>query len=266
MPQDILIERTPPALTIRINRPAVRNACRAQTLIELNDALRSAAADESVRCVILAGAGDKAFCAGADLKEMALRPSSAPVREIMSGWWDLIDNLRALRKPVIAAVRGYAVGGGTEIVLACHITIAADTARFGLSEIRSGHIPGAAGTVLLPRQIGYGPAAYYLLTGDEIPARDAERFGLVSRIVPDGEVEDVAQALAARLAKLSPAALSGLIVTLVEGRGLPIPQAIDLERKVCADIRGTADFAEGLRSFVEKREPRYGGEQKESVG
>lgn len=259
MPSDIVIDRHAATLTVRIDRPEVRNACRAQTLAELNAALAAAAADPSVRALILAGTGDKAFCAGADLREMAAAGSAEAVRDLMRGWWDLMAALRGLRKPAIAAVRGYAVGGGTEIAIACPITLASETARFGLAEIRHGHLPGAGGTALLPRQIGYGRGAYYLLTGDEIPAREAERLGLVAKVVPDAALEAEAEALAARLAALSPAAVAAMLTTLVEGRGLPVDQAIALEQRTCAGLRGTPDFVEGLRAFVEKRPPRYGG-------
>lgn len=259
MPSDIRIDRHEATVILRIDRPEVRNACRAQTLAELNAAIRAAGADPTIRVLILSAVGDRAFCAGADLREMEAAPSSEAVRGLMAGWWDLIENLRSLRKPVIAAVRGHAVGGGTEIVLACHITLAAPTAQFGLSEIRHGHLPGAGGTAFLPRQIGYGPGAYYLLTGDTIPAREAERLGLVAKVVADDALDAEADALAARLCRLSPTTVAAMITTLVEGRGLPVAQAIELERRVCAGLRGTPDFVEGLRAFVEKRAPRYGG-------
>ena len=222
MPSDIVIDRHAATVILRINRPEVRNACRSQTLTELNAAIAAAAADPSVRALILTGAGDKAFCAGADLREMAAASTSDDVRRLMTGWWDLIAALRGLRKPVIAAIRGYAVGGGTEIALACPITLASETARFGLAEIRHGHLPGAGGTALLPRQIGYGRGAYYLLTGDEILAGEAERLGLVAKVVTDAALEAEAEALAARIAALSPAAVAAMLTTIVEGRGLPV--------------------------------------------
>lgn len=257
--QDLLVDWTAPLAIVRINRPEARNACRAQTLKELGDVLVRAGADGSIRTIVLSGVGKHAFCAGADLKEMASLPSNLAIRERMEGWWNLIDTLRSVRKPVIAAVRGFAVGGGTEIALACHIVIASESAKFGLPEIKRGHISGAGGTVHLPRRIGSGPAAYYLLTGDDISARDAERFGLVAKVVPDEQLETQALAVARHLATLSPLALAGIIETVVHGFDAPLEEANELERKVCAAIRGSDDFNEGLKAFVEKREPRYGG-------
>jgi enoyl-CoA hydratase len=257
--QDLLVDWTPPLAIVRINRPEARNACQAQTLKELRDVLVRAGMDGSIRAIVLSGVGKHAFCAGADLKEMASLPSNIAIRERMEGWWNLIDTLRAMRKPLIAAVRGFAVGGGTEIALSCHIVIASESAKFGLPEIKRGHISGAGGTVHLPRRIGSGPAAYYLLTGDDISAREAERFGFVAKVVSDEQLDTQALAVARHLATLSPVALAGIIETIVHGFGATLEEANALERKVCAAIRGSDDFNEGLKAFVEKREPRYGG-------
>lgn len=260
--RDILVARDGPVVTIRINRPAARNACRAQTLDELCAALAAAGEDAEVGAIVVAGAGDKAFSAGADLKEMAAVPESASIQERMRGWWALLDILEAMRKPLIAAVQGYAVGGGTEIALACHIVIAAESARFGLPEILRGHIPGAGGTVNLPRHIGRGPGLYYLLTGDDIPADVALRVGLAAQVVPDAALEKTALALARRLADHAPAAVAATIESVVRGSGLSKADALQLERDLCARIRGSEDFWEGFHAFVEKRPARYGRNRK----
>jgi enoyl-CoA hydratase/carnithine racemase len=258
---DIVVERAAGVLGLRINRPDVRNACRRQTLDEINAALSEAAQDPDIRVVVISGAGP-AFCAGADLREMtALRDANA-IATAMEGWWALLENLRAARKPIIAAVRGFAVGGGTEIALACHIVIAGKSAQFGLPEIKLGHLPGAGGTALLPRRIGFGPAAYYLLTGDTIPADKAEALGLVAKVVPDEQLEAEAAMLARRLAELSADAVQAMIVSLTRGIDMTVDQAIAFERECCAALRDTGDFREGIEAFLQKRPPAFNGKKR----
>jgi enoyl-CoA hydratase/carnithine racemase len=243
---------------IRINRPEVRNACRPETLAELNAALQEAGCDSATKVITIAGTGGKAFCAGADLRAMARLKGAQSIENAMRGWWALLENLRALQKPIIAAVQGFAVGGGTEVTLACHIVVAAKSAKFGLPEIKLGHIPGAGGTALLPRRIGFGPAAYYLLTGETIPADRAETLGLVAKVVPDEELESTVAELADRLAGFSAEAVRAIIATLTRGADMTTDEAIKFERQVSASLRGTADFHEGLDAFIEKRTPSYG--------
>lgn len=260
MPRDIIIEQAGAVRRVVINRPEVRNACRAITLSELDAALADAFADPSVSVVELAGAGDTAFCAGADLKEMATRTTAAAIVEAMGGWWRVLDTLRRAPKPVIAGVKGFAVGGGTEIVLHCHIVIAATSARFGLPEVRRGHMPGAGGTVFLPRRIGRAAAAYYLLTGNDILAEDALRLGLAAKVVPDAALGEEMRSLGEHIGTLAPAAVRGIVKVLSQSEDMNIEDSIALERAACAEIRGGNHFNEGIRAFVEKRPPAYEGE------
>lgn len=257
MPKDILTDHAGAVQYIRFNRPNVRNAFRQQTLRELDSALAEAFDEVSTKVIVLCGQGESAFCAGADLKEMAALDSAHDISEIMAEWWRLMDRLRNSPKPLIAAVRGYAVGGGTEIALNCHIVISAESGRFGLPEIRRGHIPGAGGTVFLPRRIGPVAAAYYLLTGDEISAPEALRLGLVARVFPDNELDAAVSMIAGGICEMASQAVQGILATLTRGPDMAIDDAIKLERAVCESIRGTSDFHEGIRAFVEKRTPHY---------
>jgi enoyl-CoA hydratase len=262
MAMDILVECAAGVLELRINRPEVRNACRRQTLDELNAALSEAARNSDTRIVVISGTGPS-FCAGADLREMARLRSANAIVSGMEGWWTLLKNLRTMRKPVIAAVRGFAVGGGTEIALACHIVIAGRSAQFGLPEIKLGHLAGAGGTALLPRRIGFGPAAYYLLTGDTIRAERAEILGLAAKVFPDEQLDAEVSALAQRIAAFSADAVQALITSIVRGIDMTADQAIAFERECCATVRDTADFREGIDAFLQKRLPVFNARKSE---
>ena len=171
--RDVLATRSGPVATITINRPERRNACRFLTLDELIDAFEHCADDPTIRAAIITGAGDRAFSAGADLKEVYEVKEGIAIGNGIRKWSRLVRIIETFPKPVIAGVAGFALGGGTEIAIACHIRIAARSARFGLSEILRGHIPGAGGTVRFPRLIGEGPGLYHLLTGDLVSGEDA---------------------------------------------------------------------------------------------
>jgi enoyl-CoA hydratase len=259
--EDILYVVDPPLAVITINRPEVRNACRVQTLREIGQAVIKAGMDDSVGAVVLTGAGDKAFSAGADLKEARARKPSDSDHEIVEAWGEMLCRVERFSKPIVAAIRGYALGGGTEIAMACHLRIAGVTARFGQPEILRGHIPGAGGTVRLPRLIGEGRALLYLLTGDEIPAAEAERIGLVSKVVGDDRVLDEAKNLARRIAGLSRVAVELTLKSVLGGRDASLEGALLLERSLCGEMRHAPDYREGLDAFVEKRRPRYNAAQ-----
>ena len=256
--EDIVGAREGPVATIAINRPERRNACRFQTLDELIDAFERCADDPAIRAVILTGAGGRAFSAGADLKEVAEIGEGARIGAGIRKWGRLARTIETLPKPVIAGVAGYALGGGTEIAIACHIRIAARSARFGLSEILRGHIPGAGGTVRFPRLIGEGPGLYHLLTGEQIPADEARVLGLVSKVVPDERLLPACMEVARHLAGLSPVALDAIIRAVMHGRDASLDAALALEWSLCQELRDSRDNREGLRAFVEKRPPRYG--------
>ncbi|MGI8895106.1 MAG: enoyl-CoA hydratase/isomerase family protein, partial [Casimicrobiaceae bacterium] len=236
--EDLLIESAGSIATVTINRPALRNACRAQTIRELGRAIQHAQDLPGTRAIILTGSGDKAFSAGADLKELRDRRNPALTGKVLiEGWGETLRRIEMSPLPVIAAVRGYAVGGGTEIAMACHLRVAGESARFGQPEILRGHLPGAGGTVRLPRLIGIGRAMQYLLTGKDITAQEAERIGLANWIVPDADVLSFAHSVARHIASLPASAVRLTLQAVVSGRDMAAESALVFEQSLCASVR-----------------------------
>ena len=256
MPVDFSLENH--VATVTLNRPEAMNAIDPETQLALREHWTRIREDDDIRVVILTGAGEKAFCTGADLKKTM--PPKESYASITFGRGDaaLATDLET-DKPVICAINGYALGGGLELALACHIRIAADTARFGLPEVRVGSIPGGGGTQRLPRAIGASDAMLLLLTGDQIDAAEALRLGLVSRIVPAKELRSEAMAIASRIAANAPLAVRAVKRLVRHGASLPLDQAIAAERLVFGLLRDTEDRIEGRRAFQEKRKPVYRG-------
>ena len=255
--EDLLVERDAPIARVTINRPAVRNACRFRTTVEIGLAMRELEEDDSIRAVVLTGAGDRAFSAGADLKELRGKGARERERELAEGWIASLRRIETMPKPVVAAVRGFAVGGGTELAMACHLRVAGESARFGQPEILRGHIPGAGGTVRLPRLVGTGRALQYLLTGDDIPAAEAERCGLVNWVVADAAVVETAEAVARRIAALPALAVQLTLQSVIGGRDCSVESALVLEQAMCNRMRHDRDYREGLEAFADKRVPEY---------
>jgi enoyl-CoA hydratase len=256
--ENLLIERDDAVLVVTINRPAVLNALNTQTLAELDAVIADARGDAGIRAVILTGAGEKAFVAGADIKELAVQTPVAG-REHARHGQAILDRLEALGKPVIAAVNGFALGGGCELAMACTIRLAADTAKFGQPEINLGLIPGYAGSQRLPRLVGRGRALELLLTGAQISAEEALRIGLVNRVVPAAQLMDEARALAKTLASKAPVAARYILESVAAGLEMPLAEAQDYEATLFGLIATTEDMREGTRAFLEKRKPVFQG-------
>src|SRR5688572_4945333 len=210
----------PRVAVVTINRPKVLNALNSQTLDELRRAAVDLAHDESVRAVIVTGAGDKSFVAGADINELAVQ-TPASGRDLALAGQHVFDLIENLGKPVIAAINGFALGGGCELAMACTLRLAADTAKLGQPEINLGLLPGYAGTQRLPRLVGKGKAMEMILTGAPITADEAERIGLVNRVVPAAELMVAARALAATLAAQAPVAMRYIITAINQGLEMP---------------------------------------------
>src|SRR5215207_1521131 len=217
MPFDnLLVDRDGPVALVTINRPRVLNALNSQTLDELRRAVLDLKQDDGVRAIVVTGAGDKAFVAGADINELAVLSPAAGREHALAGQhvFDLIENLG---KPVITAINGFALGGGCELAMACTLRLAADTAKLGQPEINLGLIPGYAGTQRLARLVGTGRALEIILTGTPITANEAERIGLVNRVVPAAELLNDARKLAAQLAAQAPIAVRYIIAAINKG-------------------------------------------------
>ena len=255
---NLLIHRDGPVAIVTINRPQILNALSSQTLDELRRAVLDAKQDDGVRVVILTGAGDKSFVAGADIKELAVQ-TPAGGREYARRGQHIFDLIEHLGKPVIAAINGYALGGGCELAMACTLRIAADTAKLGQPEINLGLIPGYAGTQRLARLVGKGKALELILTGGMIGADEAARIGLVNRVVPAGALMAEARQLASELAAKAPIAVRYIIDVVNAGLEMPFADAQVYEATLFGLVASTDDMREGTGAFLEKRKAVFKG-------
>jgi len=241
-----------------INRPESGNAMNAQGMQELHDMMLEFSSDEDLWVGIITGAGDKAFCVGADVKEMLSFQQYHPGQ-----YWGRPDTpMRGLEiwKPLIAAINGITLGGGLEIALACDIRIASENARFGTQEASLGLMPGWGGTQRLPRMIPWAKAADILLGGKIIDAQEAYRIGLVSEVVPAQEVMPTVIQQAEAMCKRGPLALRAIKQAMVKGTSTSLEEGLQIERKLAEYLVSTKDFSEGIKAFVEKRKPNYTGD------
>ena len=254
--QTLLVETTEGVTLIRVNRPEALNAFNNQLVDDLTAALAVAEADAGVGCIVITGS-DKAFAAGADIKEMASK-SYAEVygEDFITRNWEAVTRCR---KPVIAAVAGFALGGGCELAMMCDFIIAADNAKFGQPEINLGVSPGAGGTQRLTRFIGKAKAMDMILTGRMMDATEAERCALVSRVVPLADLIETAMTAAKKIAALSPNAVKLTKEMVNAAYETPLSQGVMLERRLFHSLFAFEDQKEGMAAFVEKRKPVFTG-------
>jgi enoyl-CoA hydratase/carnithine racemase len=256
---EIRIERRGAVELWTIDGEARRNSITVALLSALGASLARAGGDRALRCVVITGAGDKAFCAGADLKERA-RMSAEEVHRFHRGLRGALGAIEAAPQPVIAAINGAALGGGLELALACDLRVAAEPAQLGLPEVSLGIIPGAGGTQRLARLVGVARAKDLVLTARRIGAAEALAMGLVTRVAPAARLLDDALALAAEVARNAPVSLRQAKRAIDGGLHLPIEEALDLESRMYQECLGTKDRVEALRAFAEKRPPVFTGE------
>jgi 2-oxoglutaroyl-CoA hydrolase len=254
MSEFVRVERSGAIATIWIDRQAKMNTMTVAMRNEFPAIFRDLDADDGVRVLVIRGAGGKAFSAGGDVAEfLTLAPAD------LEQWGDTLTSAERCRKPVIAAIDGFTMGAGLELAVACDFRIATRRSEFAFPEIRLGMIPGSGGTQRALRLIGMTRAKLFMLTGQRIPAERAEVWGLITQAVADDGLDAAVQALAGELAARAPLALRTLKMVLNRGADAPLETALELERKAYAWLRSTHDYEEGVRSFVEKREPRYEG-------
>ncbi|MFN3583914.1 enoyl-CoA hydratase [Phenylobacterium sp.] len=255
--ETILVETPSPGVTlIRLNRPEALNALNTKLLGELSQALDAAEADEAVRCVVLTGS-EKAFAAGADIKEMSDKTYAQMFS--MDFFTPAARRIEQFRKPIVAAVAGYALGGGCELAMLCDFIIAAETAKFGQPEINLGVMPGIGGTQRLTRYVGKSKAMDMILTARMMDAAEAERAGLVSRIVPAEKLLDEALAAAARIAAQSPLAVLMNKELVDAAYETTLSAGVAMERRLFHSLFAFEDQKEGMAAFVEKRKPQFKG-------
>jgi enoyl-CoA hydratase len=243
--------------TLTINRPDKLNALNDQVIEELGQAVDDLAARTDVGGVILTGAG-RAFVAGADIAELE-QHSALSAKALARRGQLTFNRLEGMHKPVIAAVNGFALGGGCELAMACHVRIASDTAKFGQPEVKLGLTPGYGGTQRLPRLVGKGLALQLLMTGEMIDAAEALRIGLVNRVVPAGELLPTATTMMTAMLANAPLALSGCIELVNRGYDLSLGDALSMEATTFGLLAGSADKREGTRAFLDKRPPKFTG-------
>ena len=255
---NLLVERDDAVAIVTVNRPKVMNALNVQTLGELERAMAALAGDDGIRAIVVTGAGEKAFVAGADISELAaLTPAAA--RDHAARGQQVFTLIERLGKPVVAAINGFALGGGCELAMACTIRIAAATAKLGQPEINLGLVPGFAGTQRLPRLVGAGRALELLLVGDPIAAEEAWRIGLVNKVVPPAELMDEARRVAKALALKAPLAVGYILDAVRAGGEMPLAEGQAHEASLFGLAAATDDMREGTRAFLEKRKPEFKG-------
>jgi enoyl-CoA hydratase len=254
--KNLLIERRDAVTILFVNRPQVLNAINRETLAEIADATRAFLADPAQGALVVTGSGEKAFISGADINELApLGPAAA--EDISRFGQAVVDQLEQSPKPVIAAVNGYAFGGGCELALACHMRLASENAVMGLPEVKLGIIPGYGGTQRLPRLVGPGRALELILSARNVKAEEAERIGLVNRIVPLAELVNEAVKLAQAILKNGPLAVEAALECVVRGMQLPLEQGLRFESGRFGILASSEDMHEGLQAFLDKRPANF---------
>jgi enoyl-CoA hydratase len=257
--ETVLYEKRGAVAYVTLNRPARLNSYNIQMRDDLYQVWSAVRDDPDVRVAILAGAGDRAFCAGADLSEFGTAPSPVVARQVRfeRPVWEL---WLSLPQVLIAAIHGHCLGSGIEMALCCDLRLASDDAQFGLPEVSLGLIAAAGGTQTVPRALGYSAGLDLLLTGRRIDAREAHRIGLVNRVVPRPDLLPQAEALAARVLAMAPRAVAAIKQAVREGMDLPLPQALEMERRLSRRVLSSRDAREGIAAWREGRPSVFTGE------
>lgn len=256
--ENILVELNGALATVTVNRPSKLNALNKATIEELNSAFKALDADANVRAIILTGSGEKAFVAGADISEFANFSVSEGAQLAAKGQELVFDFIENLTKPVIAAVNGFALGGGLELAMSCHFRIASTNAKMGLPEVTLGVIPGYGGTQRLAQLVGKGKAMEMILTANMITADEALACGLVNHVVAQDELLNLATQLATKMASNSPTAI-GKAIAAVNAGYAPLRPGFETEIEAFGYCFGTGDFKEGTTAFLEKRKAEFKG-------
>lgn len=256
--KNLLVSKRDSHAIVTVNRPDKLNALNNETIAELEQVMQELNKEKSVRCIILTGAGEKAFVAGADISQVAdLNETSG--KEFALRGQNVFRHIELMHKPVIAAVNGFALGGGCELAMACHVRIASTKAKFGQPEINLGIIPGYGGTQRFPRLIGLSNALYLLLTGEMIDAARAYQLGLVSEVLEAEKLMERAEALASLLAGKAPLAARYILQAVYRGADTDMDKALNIEANCFGKVCATDDMQEGTAAFLEKRKPEFKG-------
>jgi enoyl-CoA hydratase len=256
--ENVKAESRDGVLIVTVDRPKVLNALNDQTVGEIERVFLEARADESVRAIILTGGGEKAFIAGADIGELS-KMTPLTGKDVARRGQQVLNTIERMPKPVIAAINGFALGGGCEIALACHIRIASEKAKIGLPEVTLGIIPGYGGTQRMARLLGKGKALEMILTGDHITATEAERIGLVNKVVPAEELMKTAEEMARRIASRGPIAVRSAIEAVMSGSDMAFEEGQAFEATLFGLLASTEDMKEGMGAFLEKRPAAFKG-------
>jgi len=256
--ENVLYEKKDSIAYVTLNRPKVLNALNKKTWADLRTAFEAARDDAAVRGVILTGAGDKAFIAGADISELA-NVSAVEAEESSTFGQEVLNLVENLGKPVIAAINGFALGGGCETAMACTIRVASEHAKFGQPEVKLGLIPGGGGTQRLPRLVGKGRALQLILSGETISAQEAYRIGLVNEVVPAADLIARAEAILKQIFANAPLAVKFSLEAVNKGLETSVAEGLSLEASLFGLCAGTEDKKEGTQAFLEKRSPQFQG-------
>src|SRR5579872_4033758 len=256
--ENIKTENKDGLLIVTIDRPKVLNALNAQTVEEIHEAFAKARDDESVKAVIVTGGGEKAFVAGADINELA-KKTPITGKETSERGQFIFSFIERFPRPVIAAINGFALGGGCELALACHIRIASEKAQIGLPEVTLGIIPGYGGTQRMARLLGRAKALELICTGDRVPATEAERIGLVNKVVPPDQLLPAAEEMARKIMSRGPLAIRAAIEAVVHGSEMTLEEGQFLEATLFGLLCSSDDTKEGMKAFLEKRPAQFKG-------